>query len=61
MEQHIHYAETVVDRALIMNEGLIRAEVPGSRMSGPGSRHREDLPRAGSTWHWEFHPTRTTK
>ena len=34
---------------------------PRVRVGSPGSRHRKDLPRAGSTWHWEFHPTRTTK
>ena len=33
VEQHIHYAETVVDRALIMNEGTIRAEFPGSELT----------------------------
>jgi branched-chain amino acid transport system ATP-binding protein len=33
VEQHIHYAESVVDRALIMNEGLIRAEVPGAELA----------------------------
>jgi branched-chain amino acid transport system ATP-binding protein len=33
VEQHIHYAEKVVDRALIMNEGLIRAEVDGAELA----------------------------
>ena len=33
VEQHIHYAANLVDRALIMNEGLIRAEVPGSELA----------------------------
>jgi branched-chain amino acid transport system ATP-binding protein len=33
VEQHIHYAERVVDRALIMNEGVIRAEMPGSELA----------------------------
>jgi hypothetical protein len=33
VEQHIHYAATVVDRALVMNEGAIRAEVPGSDLT----------------------------
>jgi branched-chain amino acid transport system ATP-binding protein len=33
VEQHIHYAASVVDRALIMNEGAIRAEVPGSDLT----------------------------
>ncbi len=32
VEQHIHYAESVVDRALIMNEGLICAELPGREL-----------------------------
>jgi len=38
VEQHIHYAASVVDRALIMNEGEIRAEVPGSEL---GAREAE--------------------
>jgi branched-chain amino acid transport system ATP-binding protein len=38
VEQHIHYAASVVDRALIMNEGEIRAEVPGSEL---GAREGE--------------------
>jgi branched-chain amino acid transport system ATP-binding protein len=38
VEQHIHYAESVVDRALIMNEGVIRAEVLGSEL---GAREAE--------------------
>ena len=38
VEQHIHYAASVVDRALIMNEGVIRAEVPGSEL---GAREAE--------------------
>jgi branched-chain amino acid transport system ATP-binding protein len=33
VEQHIHYAESVVDRALIMNEGLICAELPGGELT----------------------------
>jgi branched-chain amino acid transport system ATP-binding protein len=33
VEQHIHYAASVADRALIMNEGLIRAEMPGSELA----------------------------
>ena len=33
VEQHIHYAANLVDRALIMNEGLVRAEVPGSELA----------------------------
>lgn len=33
VEQHIHYAASVVDRALIMNEGLLRAEMPGSDLA----------------------------
>ena len=32
VEQHIHYAESVADRALVMNEGSIRAEIPSSEM-----------------------------
>ena len=45
VEQHIHYAESVVDRALIMNEGLICAELPGRRADRQGSGDRTDLPR----------------
>ena len=33
VEQHIHYAESVVDRALIMNEGAIRAEMSGAELA----------------------------
>jgi branched-chain amino acid transport system ATP-binding protein len=33
VEQHIHYAADLVDRALIMNEGVIRAEIPGSDLA----------------------------
>ena len=33
VEQHIHYAESVVDRALIMNEGAIRAEMTGAELA----------------------------
>jgi branched-chain amino acid transport system ATP-binding protein len=33
VEQHIAFAEQVVDRALIMNEGVIRAELPGSELA----------------------------
>lgn len=33
VEQHIHYAETVVDKALIMNEGAIHSELPGSELA----------------------------
>ena len=33
VEQHIHYAESVVDRALIMNEGAIRAEMTGDELA----------------------------
>jgi branched-chain amino acid transport system ATP-binding protein len=33
VEQHIHYAASVVDRALVMNEGVIRAEIPGSELT----------------------------
>ena len=33
VEQHIHYAASVVDRALIMNEGALRAEVPGADLA----------------------------
>jgi branched-chain amino acid transport system ATP-binding protein len=33
VEQHIHYAASCVDRALIMNEGLIRAEMAGSELA----------------------------
>jgi branched-chain amino acid transport system ATP-binding protein len=33
VEQHIHYAATVADRALIMNEGLIRTQIPGSELA----------------------------
>lgn len=33
VEQHIHYAEIVADRALIMNEGAILAEMPGSQLT----------------------------
>jgi branched-chain amino acid transport system ATP-binding protein len=33
VEQHIHYAASVVDRALIMNEGVIRAEIPRSELA----------------------------
>jgi branched-chain amino acid transport system ATP-binding protein len=34
VEQHIHYAAQVTDRALIMNEGAVRAEVPGAELTG---------------------------
>jgi branched-chain amino acid transport system ATP-binding protein len=33
VEQHIHYAASVVDRALIMSEGTIRAELPGTDLT----------------------------
>lgn len=33
VEQHVHYAQSVVDRALIMNEGTIRSEFPGSELA----------------------------
>jgi branched-chain amino acid transport system ATP-binding protein len=33
VEQHIHYAARVVDRALIMNEGVIRTEIPGRELT----------------------------
>lgn len=33
VEQHIHYAASVADRALIMNEGRIRAEIPGNELA----------------------------
>jgi branched-chain amino acid transport system ATP-binding protein len=33
VEQHIHYAASVVDRALVMNEGVIRAQIPGSELA----------------------------
>jgi branched-chain amino acid transport system ATP-binding protein len=33
VEQGIHYAASVADRVLIMNEGLIRAEMPGAELS----------------------------
>jgi branched-chain amino acid transport system ATP-binding protein len=33
VEQHIHYAARCVDRALIMNEGLIRAEMAGTELA----------------------------
>ena len=33
VEQHIHYAASVVDRALIMAEGAIRAEFPGADLT----------------------------
>jgi branched-chain amino acid transport system ATP-binding protein len=33
VEQHIHYAASVVDRALIMSEGTIRAELPGTGLT----------------------------
>ncbi|ONH30767.1 ABC transporter ATP-binding protein [Pseudofrankia asymbiotica] len=32
VEQHIHFAASFVDRALIMNEGLVRAEIPASEL-----------------------------
>jgi len=33
VEQHIHYAARVVDRALLMNEGTLRAELPGADLT----------------------------
>lgn len=33
VEQYIHYAARIVDRALIMNEGLLRAEMPGTELA----------------------------
>jgi branched-chain amino acid transport system ATP-binding protein len=33
VEQHIHYAASVVDRALLMNEGLIRTEIRGNELA----------------------------
>ncbi|OHV39228.1 MULTISPECIES: ABC transporter ATP-binding protein [Pseudofrankia] len=32
VEQHIHFAASFVDRALIMNEGLARAEIPAAEL-----------------------------
>jgi branched-chain amino acid transport system ATP-binding protein len=32
VEQHIHFAASFVDRALIMNEGLVRAEIPAAEL-----------------------------
>lgn len=33
VEQHIHFAASFVDRALIMNEGLVRAEIPAAELA----------------------------
>jgi ABC-type branched-subunit amino acid transport system ATPase component len=33
VEQHLNYAAMVVDRALVMNEGIIRMEVPGDQIT----------------------------
>jgi branched-chain amino acid transport system ATP-binding protein len=33
VEQYLHYAARIVDRALIMNEGLLRAEMPGTELA----------------------------
>ncbi|CAO5154237.1 ABC transporter related protein [Frankia sp. AiPs1] len=38
VEQHLHFAASVVDRALIMNEGVVRAELPGPELA---SREQE--------------------
>ena len=37
-EQHIHYAESVTDRALVMNEGAIRAEMTSTGSCARGRR-----------------------
>jgi branched-chain amino acid transport system ATP-binding protein len=36
VEQYIHYAASIVGRALIMNEGVIRAEMPGAELAARG-------------------------
>ena len=33
VEQYLHYAARIVDRALIMNEGLLLAEMPGTELA----------------------------